>query len=156
MTKKNSSELGVGVIGYGYWGPNLVRNFMGDTGTRVVSVCDRSTDRLTEVKRLYPSVEATTDPKDLFKNADIDAIAIATPVATHFDLAREALRAGKHVLVEKPAARNAAELAPVAAEARRAFDRAGVVVKVGFNHRFHPAVVRARELIATRRYGRRP
>ena len=95
---------GVGVIGYGYWGPNLVRNFMSDTAWRVVSVCDRSETRLAEVGRLYPAVTTTTRPEDLFRNPAIDAIAIATPVATHFELAMGALRAGKHVLVEKPIA----------------------------------------------------
>src|SRR5580765_3885156 len=110
---------GIGVIGYGYWGPNLVRNFMGDAGWRVVSVCDRSEARLAEVGRFYPGVTTTRNPEDLFRNPAIDAIAIATPVATHFELAMGALRAGKHVLVEKPIASSAAEATQMIEKAAR-------------------------------------
>src|SRR5580765_8506967 len=117
--EKDMAPLGVGVIGYGYWGPNPVRNFMGDTGWKVVSVCDRSDGRLAEVSRLYPAVTTTTKPEDLFRNPAIDAVAIATPVATHFDLAMGALRAGKHVLVEKPIASTSAQASQMIEEAAR-------------------------------------
>src|SRR6266550_6417212 len=110
---------GVGVIGYGYWGPNLVRNIMSDTGWRVVSVCDRSESRLAEVDRLYPTITTTRNPEDLFRNPSIDAIAIATPVATHFELAMAALRAGKHVLVEKPIAATSDQAKQLIDEATR-------------------------------------
>jgi predicted dehydrogenase len=147
---KKSSELGVGVIGYGYWGPNLVRNFMGDTGTRVVAVCDRSKERLAEVKRLYPSVEATTDPKDLFNNANIDAIAIATPVATHFELARDALRAGKHVLVEKPIASTSDQASQLIEEAARR----RLVLLVDHTFVFTGAVTKIRDVIREESFGK--
>jgi predicted dehydrogenase len=150
LSKKKSSELGVGVIGYGYWGPNLVRNFMGDTNTRVVAVCDRSRERLAEVKRLYPGVEATTDPKDLFKNSDIDAIAIATPVATHFDLAREALRAGKHVLVEKPIASSSEQASKLIDEAARQ----KLVLLVDHTFVFTGAVTKIRDVIREDSFGK--
>jgi predicted dehydrogenase len=150
LTKKKSGEVGVGVIGYGYWGPNLVRNFMGDTGTRVVAVCDRSKDRLAEVKRLYPSVEATTDPNDLFKNPDIDAIAIATPVATHFDLARDALRAGKHVLVEKPIASSSEQASKLIDEAARR----KLVLLVDHTFVFTGAVTKIRDVIREDSFGK--
>jgi predicted dehydrogenase len=94
--------IGVGIIGYGYWGPNLVRNFSEVPGSRVVAVSDLRTERLTQLKLRYPHVKPTTDHHELLADPAIDAIAIATPVSTHFDLAMEALHAGKHVLVEKP------------------------------------------------------
>ena len=94
--------INVGVIGLGYWGPNLVRNFMANPGTRVVCVCDRIPARLEKAKALYPSVKITNRPEELIADSSIDAVVIATPVAGHFDLAMAALKAGKHVFVEKP------------------------------------------------------
>lgn len=94
--------LGIGVIGYGYWGPNLVRNFMEVGPARVVAVCDLRPDRLAQVKARYPTIETTNDYCDLIRNSAVDAIAVATPVSSHFELAMAALRAGKHVLLEKP------------------------------------------------------
>jgi predicted dehydrogenase len=91
-----------GVVGYGYWGPNLVRNLFEVPETRVVVVSDMNPDRLKLVKSRYPSVEATTDVREMLRNPKIDAIAIATPVSTHYDLALQALQHGKHVMVEKP------------------------------------------------------
>ena len=107
------------MIGYGYWGPNLVRNFMSDTDWRVVAVCDRAESRLAGVSRLYPGVTTTTKPEDLFRNPEIDAIAIATPVATHFELAMGALGAGKHALVEKPIASTSEQASQMIEEAAR-------------------------------------
>jgi len=92
----------VGVIGYGYWGPNLVRNLFEVGDTQVVAVSDMREDRLHQVRSRYPSVEITTDYRRLLDNPEIDAIAIATPVSTHYDLALQALQSGKHVMVEKP------------------------------------------------------
>lgn len=91
-----------GVIGYGYWGPNLVRNLFEVSETQVVAVSDLNPERLKLVKSRYPSVQTTTDFQELLKNPKIDAIAIATPVFTHYDLAMQALQHGKHVMVEKP------------------------------------------------------
>ena len=92
----------VGVIGYGYWGPNVVRNFVTNTGTSVKSVCDFSAARLEKAQALYPGITTTTRPEELIADSRVDAVVIATPVATHFELAMAALKAGKHVLVEKP------------------------------------------------------
>ncbi|BCS54979.1 Gfo/Idh/MocA family protein [Geobacter sp. SVR] len=101
--------INVAVAGYGYWGPNLVRNIQ-DTGEAcVVACCDASQDRLKQVSAKYPSVTTTTRYEDLLKNPAIDAIAIATPVATHYQFARKALENGKHVLLEKPATSSTAE-----------------------------------------------
>jgi predicted dehydrogenase len=94
--------INVGVIGYGYWGPNLVRNLFEVSETNVVAVSDMRQDRLEQVKSRYPSVEVSTDFRHLLNNPKIDAIAIATPVHTHYDLALQALQRGKHVMVEKP------------------------------------------------------
>jgi predicted dehydrogenase len=94
----------VGVVGYGYWGPNLVRNFNEAQGSRVTWVADLQADRLAPLAARYPGVRPTTSAADLIAAEDVDAVVIATPVATHCDLAIRALRAGKHVLVEKPLA----------------------------------------------------
>ena len=96
--------IGIGVVGYGYWGPNLVRNFASTVGAQVIAICDMDSSKLDRGKRLYPSVVITKSFRDLLTDSRIDAIAIATPVSTHYELALAALKAGKHVLVEKPLA----------------------------------------------------
>lgn len=101
--------LKIGVIGYGYWGPNIVRNFNSIDNAQVVAVCDRNPDVLAKVKRLYPSVEVSTDCMDVAKSADIDVVAVVTPVSTHYGLAKKALQNGKHVFVEKPFTASSAE-----------------------------------------------
>lgn len=97
----------VGVIGYGYWGPNIVRNFMEWSGSTVVAVCDQQQQRLDLVRKRFPSIEGETDLDTLLARDDIDAVAIVTPVSTHYPFAMKALEAGKHVLVEKPLADSA-------------------------------------------------
>jgi predicted dehydrogenase len=92
----------IGVIGYGYWGPNLVRNFVNSGSARVIGVSDLDPAKLAASRRLQSEIETTSDFRDLLQNPSIDAVAIATPVHTHYDLALSALKAGKHVLVEKP------------------------------------------------------
>ncbi len=90
------------VIGCGYWGPNLVRNFIQSNKVEGIVCCDIDQKRLERMKSLYPSVEVVTDYKDLLEREDIDAVAIATPVRTHYPIAKDFLLHGKHVLVEKP------------------------------------------------------
>ena len=92
----------IGVIGYGYWGPNLVRNFAETPGITVASVADLDPKKLEIVQKRYPGVKTTTRFLDLLENKDIDAIAIATPVNSHFELGMAALKAGKHLRLEKP------------------------------------------------------
>ncbi|MEO8662674.1 MAG: Gfo/Idh/MocA family oxidoreductase [Bryobacteraceae bacterium] len=92
----------VGVIGYGYWGPNVVRNLHNLDTVEVVAICDRSDTSIQRAKRAYPQVRVTTDASDLLQATDIDAIAVVTPVWTHFDLAKKALQNGKHLFLEKP------------------------------------------------------
>ncbi len=111
--------VNVGIVGYGYWGPNLVRNFSETSNARVVSVCDLSPERLAQVNQRYPKIQTTRSSKELIENPQIDAIVIATPVATHFDLAFKALQAGKHVLVEKPIAGTLHEAQRLVEEAQR-------------------------------------
>src|SRR5262245_43035680 len=101
--------IGIGVIGYGYWGPNLVRNFAETPEAKLVAVSDLRHERLGLVGQRYPGVQTTKDYKELVANARVDAIAIATPVSTHFEFAMHALRAGKHVLIEKPLAASSEE-----------------------------------------------
>jgi predicted dehydrogenase len=94
--------LRIGVIGYGYWGPNIVRNFSAANGSEVTMVCDMNQQNLKKVKKAYPQVNVTDNIDELIKNPEVDAIAIATPVFTHHDLAKKALEEGKSVFLEKP------------------------------------------------------
>ena len=92
----------IGLIGYGYWGPNLARNFNGNPDIDLAAICDFSMDRLAAAAKLYPQATLMKDPEDLFKDNRVDAIAVATPVSNHFDLAKRALLSDKHVWLEKP------------------------------------------------------
>jgi predicted dehydrogenase len=94
--------LNLGIIGHGYWGPNLLRNFMQLAESNVLMVSDLDAAKLERALSFYPGIESSTDPEDIFSNPDIEAVAIATPVSTHYELADRALEAGKHVLVTKP------------------------------------------------------
>src|SRR5271165_6612195 len=96
----------MGVIGYGYWGPNLVRNCFEAAGAQVACVSDLRADRLALVSCRYPTIKTTQNFRELLEDPSIDAVAIATPVSTHYELALRALQEGKHVLVEKPLASN--------------------------------------------------
>jgi predicted dehydrogenase len=141
--------IGVGVIGYGYWGPNLVRNFNEVADVRVLKVCDARTDRLALLGKRYPSIATTTNYRDLIADPKIDAILIATPVSTHFQLAFEALQAGKHVLVEKPLASSSEEALRLIDEA----DRRHCVLMVDHTFVYTSAVRRIQELIASKALG---
>jgi predicted dehydrogenase len=94
--------INVAVIGYGYWGPNLVRNFLENPATSVSYVCDLDQSRLGILKSKNPHIKTTTNYRDVLKDDNVHLLAISTPVSTHYKLARDALRAGKHVLIEKP------------------------------------------------------
>ena len=109
----------IGIIGLGYWGPNIVRNFLANHNVASVVCCDLSAKRLEMIKQRFPAVETVTDYKAILKNPSVVAVAIVTPVSTHFRLAMEALEAGKHVLVEKPitdSVKNAQTLIDLAAQ----------------------------------------
>jgi len=97
-----SDVLRVGVVGYGYWGPNVVRNFQALDEAEVVAVCDKSAKSLARVRRAHPTISTTSDQREVVMSPHIDVVAVVTPVWTHFELAKLALENGKHVFVEKP------------------------------------------------------
>jgi predicted dehydrogenase len=99
----------IGIIGFGYWGPNIVRNFHGAEGCRVKKICDMSEEALKRAQRSFPDIEKTDDWKALVSDPAIDAVAIVTPVSTHFGVAKAALENGKHIFVEKPFTANTAQ-----------------------------------------------
>jgi predicted dehydrogenase len=116
------SATTIGVIGCGYWGPNLLRNFAENEAAQLRWICVLDEKRLGAMGRRYPAARTTTDYRNLIADADLDAVAVVTPVATHFQIAKEALVAGKHVLMEKPltaTAREAEELIALADSNRR-------------------------------------
>lgn len=135
--------VGIGVIGYGYWGPNLVRNFTNNDVAQVIAVSDLDPARLAAGKRLYPGLETTTEFRDLLKNPAIDAVAIATPVHTHYELALAALKAGKHVFVEKPLAETSEQVLHLIEEA----DRRKLTLMVDHTFLYTPAVQKIRQLV---------
>jgi predicted dehydrogenase len=135
--------IGVGVIGYGYWGPNLVRNFADLASTTVVAVCDQRPERLALAQRRYPGIQTTTDATALITNPSVDAVVIATPVEHHCDLAMLAIREGKHVLVEKPIASSSAQASRMIAEAARR----RVVLMVDHTFVYTSAVRTIRDLV---------
>ena len=96
------SNINIGVIGYGYWGPNIVRNFFATRACTVKMVADGRQERLHLLSKIFPSIQGVKDGEEILNNKDIDAVVIATPVFTHFALAKRALLMGKHVLIEKP------------------------------------------------------
>jgi predicted dehydrogenase len=113
--------IGFGVIGYGYWGPNLVRNIAETKGAAIVAVSDLRPERLALAKTRYPAITATPDHAELIEDPRVDVVVISTPVHTHFPLAMQALQAGKHVVIEKPITASSEEALRLieAAESRR-------------------------------------
>lgn len=141
--------IGVGVIGYGYWGPNLVRNFAEVPGSRVVAVSDLRPKRLAEVQARNPQIKTTADYRDLLADPMIDALVIATPVSSHFDLAMQALHAGKHVLLEKPMTATVEQGEQLLTEA----ERCGRVLMVDHTFVYTGAVRKIKELVEGGRLG---
>lgn len=138
----------VGVVGAGYWGPKLIRNFHDLPNAVVTVVCDTRGDRLEHVRRLYQETRTTQDYDELLKS-DVEAVVIATPVGSHYALARAALLAGKHVLIEKPMTANAqqaAELVTLAKAHKR-------VLMVGHTFEYNPAVIMLKNMIQDGRLG---
>ena len=106
-------SITIGIIGYGYWGPNLVRNFSDAPEFKVAAVSDLNGQRLSLAQSRYPGIAAHTDYRALLDDPALDAVAIATPVSTHYQIAMEALQAGKHVFIEKPLAESASQSARI-------------------------------------------
>jgi predicted dehydrogenase len=135
--------IGVAVVGCGYWGPNVVRNLTGLAGAEARVICDLDPARLEPLQRRYPTLRATTDHRDALADPRVDAVVICTPVATHFEIARAALEAGKHVLVEKPltdSVRSAEALVELA-------QRRGRVLHVDHTFVYNPAVQKIRSIL---------
>ncbi len=138
-----STPIGVGVIGVGYWGPNLLRNFNNAAGAEARWACDLDETRLDHMIRMYPSVRTTSDHRQVLEDPQTQAVVIATPAHTHCALAEEAFAAGKHVFVEKPMAVSTPECERMVEAAEKA-DR---VLMVGHTFLFNSAVYRIKELI---------
>lgn len=136
-------KINVGVIGCGYWGPNLIRNFSQLKGSTVRMVADLDKKRLSKMKEIYPAIEMTNDYRHILSDSAIDLVAVATPVRTHFRFASEALLAGKHVFVEKPitATSREAETLIQIAEARK------LKLMVGHTFLFTSAVRKIKEVV---------
>ncbi|KQY97136.1 oxidoreductase [Microbacterium sp. Root53] len=139
-----TGRLGVGVIGAGYWGPNLARNFRASDAWELAAVCDLDRDRARRVAESVGGAPVRTDVDDVLADPLVDAVAIATPARTHHALACRALAAGKHVIVEKPLAADRASGIAMVAAAREQ----GLVLMTDHTYCYTPAVLRIRELIA--------
>ncbi|MBN1981929.1 MAG: Gfo/Idh/MocA family oxidoreductase [Chitinivibrionales bacterium] len=139
----------IGVIGYGYWGTNIVRNFNIAEGAQVVAVCDSNNASLNKVKKLYPAIRTMTDSNEIVMATDVDAIAVITPVSSHFSLAKKALENGKHVFVEKPftaSVKEAEELIELAAKKK-------LTIMVDHTFLFTGAVRKIKELVSKNELG---
>jgi predicted dehydrogenase len=140
----------IGVIGYGYWGPHLVRNFHNLEGCEVAVVCDTNAEALQRVKRAYPSVQVTSDIREALSATNVDAMAVVTPVWTHFELAKAALENGKHVFVEKPFTATAAQ----AEQLIELADRKKLQIMVDHTFLFTGAVRKIHQLIEEEALGK--
>ena len=143
------NSIKIGVIGCGYWGPKLARNFHEMPEAELAWVSDLRMDRLAHMRELYPGTKSTHDYHDILRS-DVEAVVIATPVFTHHPLVMEALKAGKHVLIEKPLAATARQAVEIAETA----ERLGLVAMVGHTFQHNPAVNVVRDLIASGELGR--
>jgi predicted dehydrogenase len=140
---RRTLDIGVGVVGLGYWGPNLVRNFNSVSDSKVVIACDLQADRCRKLAVQYPNIECSQNVRDVFNHPDVNAIVIATPVQTHHALAKEALLARKHVLVTKPITDNLAQ----AQELVELADKMKVVLQVDHTFIYHPAVEKLKDVV---------
>lgn len=138
-------NIKVGVIGYGYWGPNIVRNFFNAPDCTVVAVADARPERLAVLAKIFPSVNGVKTAEDIINDPEIDAVVVATPVFTHFTLAKKALENGKHVLIEKP-------MTSTVAEAEQLIELAakkGLTLMADHTFLYTGAVQKMKELIET-------
>ncbi len=146
---KEKLNISIGVIGVGYWGPNVIRNLVANPNTSVPICADLKPERLRYIQSLYPFIQTTRDYREVIRHPRVEAIAVCTPVFTHFELAREALLAGKHVLIEKPMAatsRQAEELINLA-------EQKGLTLLVDHTFLFTGAVQKIKELVCVGEIG---
>src|SRR5712691_6134376 len=139
---RGGEMLRIGVIGYGYWGPNIVRNLHGLKSSQAAVVCDKSAAALARVRNAYPGIQTVSDPLDVLRSPKIDAVAVITPVWTHYELAKLALENGKHVFIEKPFTSNSAQ----AEELIELAARKNLTIMVDHTFLFTGAVRKIREL----------
>lgn len=142
--------LRVGIIGYGYWGPNIVRNFGALDGVSVVRICDARPEALERAKRAYPEVDTTNRYVDITRGRDIDIVAVVTPVSTHFAIAHDALKNGKHIFVEKPFTSKSSDAERLIALAARK----GLRIAVDHTFLFTGAVKKIKEMVDGRKLGK--
>ncbi len=135
--------LRIGVIGYGYWGPNIVRNFHTQECSEVALVCDKSPKVQERLQKAHPAIPFTSDPMEVVKSPSIDVVAVVTPVWTHFELAKAALENGKHVFVEKPFTCSVAQAETLIELA----DRKNLQIMVDHTFLFTGAVKKIRQLV---------
>lgn len=143
MNTTNNSQVGVAIIGTGYWGPNLARNYLRIPGAIIHAVCDISPKSLDKFSRSFPAIPTTTHLDKILNNRKISLISIATPVTTHFQIAKRALLAGKHVLIEKPMTKTVAESNDLIALAKKKKK----MIMVGHTFIFTSAVSKMKDLI---------
>ena len=135
--------VNIGVIGYGYWGPNIVRNFSSHKDCTVTAVCDNNPGALARVLTQYPNIRLMTNPDDIVRSPEIDAVAIVTPVSYHYELAKNALENGKHVFVEKPFTATSAQ----AEELVELAERMNLQIMVDHTFLFTGAVRKIKQLV---------
>lgn len=135
--------INIAIVGCGYWGPNLIRNFNALGECRVKTICDVDQDRLARMKSLYPAAEIVTDFGVIVNDPEIHAVAIATPVHLHFELAKKAMEAGKHVLIEKPMASSVDECAQL----KKLAEKNKLTLMVGHTFLYSQTVRRIKEII---------
>ncbi len=138
-----NTDIKVGLVGYGYWGPNLLRNFHETEGLEVTRCVDLRPERRDAVSKRYPTVQVSADADEILSDSEIDAVVLATPVFTHHELAKRALEADKHVLVEKPMTRTVKE----AEELIKLAEKKNLILMVDHTFVYTGAVRRMKEII---------
>lgn len=144
IQRRNASTIGIAIVGAGYWGPNLIRNFNNLRDCRIKWICDKKSGRLRYVHQKWPNISLTEYYEEVIKDQSVDAVIIATPVSTHYPLGIAALKAGKHVFIEKPLAKNTKQAEAILnlAEQKR------LVLATGHIFVYHPAVTAMKNIIS--------
>ena len=150
MVKLKNGKVTIAVVGYGYWGPNLVRNYVECPNAIIKYICDKSPKQLEKAMVRYPGIKLTTEYEALLNDDDVDAILIATPISTHYSLAKQAILRKKHVFVEKPLASSAKQAKDLVGLA----NRHKVTLMVGHTFEYSPPVIKIKELISAGELGK--
>jgi predicted dehydrogenase len=143
MKRAKHKQINIGVVGCGYWGPNLIRNFRSISECHVKLACDTDLKRLAHIKQLYPDIKTISDFEEFVKDPEIHAICVATPVWTHFELAKKSLEAGKHTFVEKPMASNVSQCRELVDLA----DRKNLILMIGHTFIYSTPVRKIKDII---------